>query len=80
MGAAQGMGNQLGGGGLPPYSIYVTQQPVQTLPMHQVSIFFSILFCLLFNYLFVFISVMTIVMHRLINLDFDLLSTSRVER
>jgi hypothetical protein len=27
MGAAQGMGNQLGGGQMPPYSIYVTQQP-----------------------------------------------------
>lgn len=41
MGTAQGIGNQMGGGGMPPYGIYVTQQPVQTLPMHQVSIFFS---------------------------------------
>ncbi|ODN00612.1 Protein lingerer [Orchesella cincta] len=27
MGAAQGIGNQLGAGGMPPYGIYVTQQP-----------------------------------------------------
>lgn len=48
MGTAQGMGNQLGGGGMPPYGIYVAQQPVQTLPMHQVSIFFSFYFVCLF--------------------------------
>jgi len=54
MGAAQGIGNQLGAGGMPPYGIYVTQQPVQQLPMHQVSIsFLSVLLAFLIRYLII---------------------------